>query len=51
MYFDRDEDISNRTRKDLEKKALIQKAAADQRGPGGRGGATAPTPQEEGNNQ
>lgn len=51
MYFDRDEDISNRTKKDLEKKALIQKAAADQRGPGGRGGATAPTPQEEGNNQ
>ncbi len=47
QYFDRDEDISNRTKKELEKKALIQKAAADQRGGGGRGTAAGQTPQEQ----
>jgi hypothetical protein len=33
-YFDRDEDVSSRTKKAIEKKALIQKTAAGGRGPG-----------------
>jgi len=33
QYFDRDQDVAGRPRKEAEKKALIDKAAADQRGP------------------
>jgi imidazolonepropionase-like amidohydrolase len=40
-YFDRDQDIEGRPKKESDKKALITKAAAEQRNAGGRG-ATAP---------
>ncbi len=42
-YFDRDQDIDGRPKKESEKKALVTKAAAEQRSAGGRGGAAAPT--------
>jgi imidazolonepropionase-like amidohydrolase len=34
QYFDRDEDVSSRTKKEIEKKALTQKASGGGRGPG-----------------
>jgi len=46
-YFDRDEDVDGRPKKEVEKKALIQKAA-EQRGPGRSGAGADPatvTPQ------
>ncbi len=45
-YFDRDQDIDGRPKKESEKKALITKAAAEQRSAGGRGGASAGGPNQ-----
>jgi adenine deaminase len=42
-YFDRDQDIEGRPKKESEKKALVTKAAAEQRANGGGRGAAAPT--------
>jgi imidazolonepropionase-like amidohydrolase len=39
-YFDRDQDIDGRPKKESEKKSLITKAASEQRSAGGRGAAT-----------
>jgi imidazolonepropionase-like amidohydrolase len=45
-YFDRDQDIEGRPKKESEKKALITKAAAEQRSAGGRGGAATGGPNQ-----
>jgi imidazolonepropionase-like amidohydrolase len=41
-YFDRDQDVDGRPKKESEKKALVTKAAAEQRSNGGGRGAAAP---------
>jgi imidazolonepropionase-like amidohydrolase len=45
-YFDRDQDIDGRPKKESEKKSLITKAAAEQRSAGGRGGASTGGPNQ-----